>query len=215
MQLKQTFKTPFPACNVTRRNEAVATDTVYLSTPAVDDGSKLAQIFVGRNTLVIDIYPIKTEKDFYSTLQDNIRERGAMNMLISNRVKVEISQQCHDILRSYCIRDWQSEPHYQHQNFAEKKYGQIKPLVNRLLNTTGAPPSLWLLALQHVARTLNHTASRSIDWKTSLQCLTGTKPDISAIIIFTFWEKIYYKHVNQKFRHESSEKLGRFVLQIM
>ena len=33
LQLKQTFRTPFPACNVMRRNEPVATDTVYSTTP--------------------------------------------------------------------------------------------------------------------------------------------------------------------------------------
>ena len=211
LQLKQTFKTPFPACNVKRRNEPVATDTVFSSTPAIDNGCKIAQIYVGKETLVIDIYPIKNEKEFYSTLQDNIRERGAMSLLISDRAKVEISQRCQDILRAYCIKDWQSEPHYQHQNYAERKYGQIKPLVNRLLNTTGAPPSAWLLALEHVARILNHTATKSIKWKTPLQCLNGTQPDISAIIIFTFWGKIYYKHTNPKFPHDSNEMIGRFV----
>ena len=30
LQLKKTFKTPFPACNVYRRNEPVATDPVFL-----------------------------------------------------------------------------------------------------------------------------------------------------------------------------------------
>ena len=42
LQLKQTFRTPFPACNVTRRNEPVATDTVYSTTKAVDNGATLA-----------------------------------------------------------------------------------------------------------------------------------------------------------------------------
>ena len=42
IQLKKTFKTPFLACNIHRRNKAVATDTIYLDTPAIDDGSKIA-----------------------------------------------------------------------------------------------------------------------------------------------------------------------------
>ena len=72
LQLKQTYKTPFPTCNVLRRNEPVATDTVYSTTPAFDNGSKLAQIYVGRNTLVMEVYPTKSEQEFISTLQDNI-----------------------------------------------------------------------------------------------------------------------------------------------
>ena len=189
-QLRQIFKSPFPAMNVFRINEGVATDTVYSSVPAVDNGSKLAQIYVGRKSLVIDVYPIKNEKEFVNTLQENIRERGAMDILISDRTKVEISRQCHDILRAYCIKDWQSEPHYQHQNFAEHKYAQIKPLVNCLLKATGAPPKTWLSALQHVTQTLNHLANKIIDWKTPVQMLHGSKPDITSIVISNFWEKM-------------------------
>ena len=207
-QLKQTYRTPFPACNVQRRNEAVATDTIFSSTPAIDNGSKLAQIYIGRESLITDIYPIRNEKQFVSTLQDNIRKRGAMNTLISDRAKVEISKQCHDILRAYCIKDWQSEPHYQHQNHAERRYSKIKPLVNRLLNTTGAPPDTWLLALEHVARILNHTATKSLDWKSPLQAMYGYKPDISAILLFRFWEKIYYKNIDARFSTTRQRSLG-------
>ncbi len=40
-------------------------------------------------------------------------------MVISDSAKAEISNKARDIMRSYMIKDWQSEPHYQHQNFAE------------------------------------------------------------------------------------------------
>ena len=53
-----------------------------------------------------------------------------MDMLVSDQAQVAISHQCRDILHAYCIKDWQSEPYYQHQNYAERKYAQIKPLVN-------------------------------------------------------------------------------------
>ena len=36
--LKQHWRSRFPACNVKRRNEPVATDTVFSDTPAVDSG---------------------------------------------------------------------------------------------------------------------------------------------------------------------------------
>ena len=139
LQLKKTFKTPFAACNVHRRNEAVATDTVFSDVPAIDDGSTAAQLFVGRESLVTDAYGIKTEKQFFNTLEDNIQKRGAIDKLISNRAQVEISNRVLSILRGYTIDSWQSEPHYQHQNFAERRYATIKPSVNILLNLTGAP----------------------------------------------------------------------------
>ncbi|KAL7574030.1 hypothetical protein ACA910_015609 [Epithemia clementina (nom. ined.)] len=85
------IKSRFPALNVRRREEPVATDTVFLDTPAVDNGSKMAQLFVGKDTLVADVYPLKRESQFVNSLEDNICERGAMSRLISDYAKVEIS----------------------------------------------------------------------------------------------------------------------------
>ena len=51
----------------------------------------MAQNFVGKRTLVTDVYPLKSQKQFVNTLEDNIRFRGAMTKLISDYAKVEIS----------------------------------------------------------------------------------------------------------------------------
>ena len=45
--LKKRYKSPNPALNVHRRDEPVATDTVFSDTPAIDGGETAAQIFVG------------------------------------------------------------------------------------------------------------------------------------------------------------------------
>jgi hypothetical protein len=50
------YKSRFPAFNVSWRNEPVATDTVFSNTPVIDNGAKIAQVFVGCNTLVPDTY---------------------------------------------------------------------------------------------------------------------------------------------------------------
>ena len=95
--------------NVPRRHEAVATDTVFSDTPAVDSGVKQAQVFVGRDTLVADAYPMKSGKQFVNTLEDNIRRQGAMDKLLSDSAKTEISNKVMDILRAYHISNWHSE----------------------------------------------------------------------------------------------------------
>ena len=41
----------------------------------------MAQRFVGKRTLVIDVYPLKSQKQFVNTLDDNIRYKGAMTNL--------------------------------------------------------------------------------------------------------------------------------------
>ena len=70
----------------------------------------------------MDVYGMKTNSQFVNTLEDNIHEWGAMDKLLSDRAQVEVSNHAKEILRYYCIDDWQSEPHYQHQNPAEGRY---------------------------------------------------------------------------------------------
>lgn len=209
--LKKMYKSPFPALNVQRRNEDVATDTVYSDTPALLDGSTMAQVFVGTPSLVTDVYGMKTEKQFVSTLQDIIRERGAMTRLLSDRAQVEISARVKDILRALYIGDWQSEPYHQHQNPSERRYQTLKAATNRILNRTGAPPETWLLALQYVSYVLNRLAHESLGWRSPLEVLTGITPDISAMLRFSFWEPVFYKHDETDFPSSSDEGSGHFV----
>jgi hypothetical protein len=66
-----------------------------------------AQIFVGRNSH--DAYGCHSDAEFSRTLEDNIRERGAMNLLISDNAKAEVSLKSQDICRTLFIQTWQSE----------------------------------------------------------------------------------------------------------
>ena len=70
----------------------------------------MAQFFCGRDPLVCDAYGIKSTKQFINTLSDNIRKRGAMDTLISDGGKYEISKRVTDLLRSLFIKDYQSDP---------------------------------------------------------------------------------------------------------
>ena len=209
--LRKRYKSPYPACNIPRREEPLATDTVYSDTPAVEDGSKIAQIFVGTKSLVSDVFGMKTEKQFINTLQDIIRSRGAPTKLVSDNAQLEISNKVKDILRHLFIDDWQSEPYYQHQNPAERRYQDIKRITNRILDRTGAPPELWLLGLQYVCYLLNHLSCLSLAHKVPLAILYGTTPDISALLPFSFYEKVYYKTNETAFLSDSPESVGHFV----
>ena len=99
-----------PAPNIPIRHEPVATDTIFSDTPAVDSGVKQAQVFVGWDTLLADAYAMKSGKQFVNLLEDNIRRRGAMDKVLSDSAKIEISIIVMDILRAYETSNWHSEP---------------------------------------------------------------------------------------------------------
>jgi hypothetical protein len=118
--LKKAFRSLQPALNVYRRNEEVACDIVYLDVPAIFDGSTAAIIFFGTSSKVTDVYGIKRDNQFANTLEDTIIQQGASNRLLSDRGQAIISHKVEDILRTFCIDKWQSEPHQHHQNPLEQ-----------------------------------------------------------------------------------------------
>ena len=213
--IKKHFKSRNPVFNIPRRSEAVATDTIFSDTPAVDDGSTMAQFFCGRDTLVCDAYGIKSTKQFINTLSDNIRKRGAMDTLISDGGKYEISKRVTDLLRSLFIQDYQSEPYHQHQNKAENRFGLAKRYTNTVMNTSGCTACCWLLCLQYICVVLNYLASPTLRGICPVQALEGTTPDISFLLHFSFYEPVYYRidssEPDLNFPSSSNEKKGYWV----
>ena len=192
--MKKQLKSRNPALNIPRRHEPVATDTVFSDTPAVERVVKQVQMFVGRDTLVADAYPMKSGKQFVTTLEDNTRRRGAIDKLLSDSAKTEISNKVMDILRAYHISNWHSEPYHQNQNPAEWRYRTIKSWINTVMNRSGAPANCWLLCLIDVCYLLNHIACTALDGKIPLFTLTGITPDHSIILLFTFYQPVFMPH---------------------
>ena len=213
--IKKHFQSRNPVFNIPRCSEAVATYTIFSDTPAVDDGSTMAQFFCGRDTLVCDAYGIKSTKQFINTISDNIRRRGAMDTLISDGGKYEISKRVTDLLCSLFIQDYQSEPYHQHQNKAENCFGLAKCYTNTVMNTSGCPACCWLLCLQYICVVLSHLASPTLQGICPVQALEGTTPDISFMLHFSFYEPVYYRidssEPDLNFPSSSNEKMGYWV----
>ena len=66
------YKSRFPACNVSRLDDDVATDFIFSKVPAVDSGVTMAALFVGKLTKLTAVYPLMREKQFAGALQDFI-----------------------------------------------------------------------------------------------------------------------------------------------
>ena len=152
--MRKHFKSRFPAFNILHRNEAVATDTIFSVTPAIDSGVTMVQIFVGKDSLVSDVYPMHSSKQFVNTLEDNIRFRGAMSKLISDYAKLKflirskIYSECHS-------SSWHYEPYHKYQNPSEWCYRAIKAWTSTILNRPEAPTNCWLLCMSYAWYTLN------------------------------------------------------------
>ena len=134
-----------------------------------------------------------------------------MDKLVSDGAKTQTQGKVKDILRSYMIDDWHSEPYHQHQNPFKRHYAQIKSYTNNILNRTGAPAALWLLCLQYVCLLLNNLSCSSLGGISPLQALTGNVPDISASVQFRFYEPVYFKDKGKHYPSSSDERAGYWV----
>jgi len=70
-KFQQTLKSPNPALNRPRRNEAVVTDTEFADVLAADaPGYTCTQIFIGRSSLLADAYGMVSTNEFVNALLD-------------------------------------------------------------------------------------------------------------------------------------------------
>ena len=202
--MRKHFKSRFPAFNIPRQFEEVATDTIFSDTPAIDSGVTMAQIFVEKRTLVTDVYPLKSQKQFVNTLEENIRFRGAMTKRLSDYAKVDISNKVKDILRMYHSSSSNSEPYHQNQNPAVGRYCTLK--TNTIMNRTGAPADCWLLCMIHASYILNLLSCEALAGNVPLGMLYGVSPDISIILLYTFYQPVFYATHNQSYPSSVSEE---------
>ena len=145
--MRKYFKSRFPPFNIPHRNEAVVTDTILSDTPPINFGVTMAQIFIGKDSLVSDVYPMHSSKPFLNNLEDNIRFRVAISKLITDYAQVEIFNKVEDILILYHSSSWHSEPYHQNQNPTQWHYRTLKAWTNTILNRTGASANCWLLCM--------------------------------------------------------------------
>ena len=73
------------------------------------------------------------------------------------------------------------------------------------MNSTGAPAHCWLLTLQYVCYILNHISTSSLGGQVCLQVIYGVTPDISIMLLYTFYQPVFYATHDQHFPSETEE----------
>jgi hypothetical protein len=189
------FRSRFPAANVSRVNEWYATDTFFSETAALDDGwpghggCTMLQLFAGMTSSYLFGVPMSSEKELPSSLEELIRKVGAPIGLFSDNAKSELSCAVRNILRMYCIKDAHSEPHYQHQNYAERRIQDVKRITNSIMDRVSYPAGYWLLCTLFVIGLVNVLANHTGEIPHSI--VTGQVTDVSPYLSFHFWEEVH------------------------
>jgi len=172
-----------------------------------------AQTFVGQSSLLTDCCGFCSASEFPNTLLDNIRERGATDTLTSNHANCEMSARVEDVLRAPMIGHWKSDPHCQHQNFAEHRWGHVKSNLEWLVSLLDVDPDCWSLALNHACSVMNFAAEKILGWHAPQEAATGETPDICILLFFMFWDVVCCaRHANMQPGSQKGQEIrGRFV----
>ena len=195
---------------IMRLSETISTDPLFANVVAFG-GEIGAQVFWGKMSHMINVYGIRRESDFPRVYQEFIRDQGIPHTLLRDNAKTQHSEKVRDIHLRYNIKDAFSEPMNQWQNLVESqaiKY--LKQATRILLDRTGAPEYLWLLAMCYLAEIHNLCASESLGWKTPKTVRFGRTFDISAYLEYQFYERVYYLEFESTFP-ESRELAGYWV----
>ena len=133
-----------------------------------------------------------------------------METIISDGAKAAIGARMKATCGIFSIKDYQSEPHHQHQNYTENMIGTLKDGTNCVMERSGAPAEMWLLALIYVTILCNHMANLILGDIAPLNALLGLQPDISMFLLLLFYEPVLY-NADTRYPSEPSELSGQFV----
>ena len=202
----------FQFMNVHRLKEPVATDTFFANCRALG-GATCAQVFYGIQSHMINVYPMKSESEGPEAYEDFIREEGCPSLLRRDNSKMQTGEDFKSINRHFCVKDGFTEPHHPHQNPAESQAVRwLKHHCQTVMNISGAPDYVWPDCLTWLADIHNVTANEALDYRTPYEKRHGSTPDISAYLLFTFWQPILYLDSEQSY--PSSKELPGYFLGI-
>ena len=124
---------------------------------------------------------------------------------MSDNAKSEMSTKVKELHRMYCVKDHQSEPHYQHQNYAERRIQDIKKMANGIMDRVRCPSKFWLICiLLYVIPLMNVLAN--VNGAIPQSIVTGERTDISQFLSFHFYQEVFYEEPDK-----GGESLGRWI----
>ena len=79
------------------------------------------------------------------------------------------------------------------------------------MNRSGAPADCWLLCMIHASYILNHLSCEALGGNVPLGMVYGVSPDISILLLYTFYQPVFYATHNQSYPSASEERAARWV----
>ena len=142
-------------------------------------------------------------------MKDFIIQWGAPTVFLSDSTTENKTKDIQDIECNFNVsRHHYCKPGYQNQNWVERKIGNIKNMVNNIMDITGTPACYWLICSMYVISLLQIISQPSLGGMSAMQKVTGFVQDSSKFIHYHSWQQVYYLDPDVPFPSKSREKVG-------
>ena len=192
--MRHHIESRFPSANINHLPDTVSYDILFSDTPAADDGipghagCTMLQFFYAKPSQFVYGVPLGRKADVPSAVKDFIRRWGAPAVFLSDSAAENKSKDIQDIECNFNVsRHHYSEPGYQNQNWVERKIGDIKNMVNNIMDITGTPACYWLICTMYVISLLQIISQPSLGGMSAMQKVTGFVQDSSKFIHYHWW----------------------------
>ena len=125
-----------------RINDVCFTDTFFASIKSVR-GYTCFQLFAFQHSMFDDTHLMKKESQCGSAYADLVRNVGAASILVHDMSKAQRSNKFRKTSRRACIEEHDTAPYHQNSNLAERRGGDPKCAVEKLMQIKEADPMFW------------------------------------------------------------------------
>ena len=148
-----------------------------------------------------------SESEGPNTLLDICRNIGVPSGLIYYN-----SKEWKKYMRQFWIKEiGHNEPNKLWQAAFERDWSYLVHIYKKAWILTGCPKEAWFCLLRHVLDIAEHTARKSLNWRTPYEVSTGQTGDISFLMRFLFWQLVLFFDPSSKIPMEGgNERLGRW-----
>ena len=200
----------FAELNKRRIEETVSTDDIKANCRSYG-GSYYSQVFFGSVSRMINVYGMRSKRDFPQVYQDFIREEGIPSALRRDQAQNERSEAVQEINRKYLIKDQWSEADNQQQNPVEVNGVRIlKERSQTLMDRTNCPDPGWEDAQKYISQVYNILAQDALNGMNPFTKRHGYTKDISGFLHYRFRQPVYYLEMNDSYP-SSKERPGYWI----
>jgi hypothetical protein len=183
--LTRRFRTRQMQLKYQHLNTDVYSDTLF-SLAKSARGFECGQLFVTDQEFA-EVYPMRSKSEAPYKLDAFSRTYGLPKVLITDLAPEETKGEWEKVVNKYLLTQHTTEAQSGWQNQAEIEVQELKNHHQRVMYKSKFPEAFWGYGLEYTKEIRKLMARPSLDWRSTVEVLTGKTPDSTEYLNFDFY----------------------------